>query len=204
MKILFATENSSKLREVRALFRSLSSDVELDTLSIDPDYVAPEETGKDFESNALLKARDAHAHFKDYIIIGDDSGLVVPALNGEPGIFSARYAGPEKNDSKNRAKLIEKIKTLKESQRQAYFQCSLAIIFPDSSEHTITGLCEGTLVEVEKGNNGFGYDSLFIKHDYDKTFAELSEEVKNKVSHRAKAFQQAIMLIEKKTREVNC
>lgn len=197
--IVFASKNNHKVREIKEIIsEAFKLDCSVYSLSINPKYEPPEETGSSFEENALIKARDAHKHFKNQIILADDSGLVVPALNGEPGVFSARYAGEAKNNAKNREKLLKNMSSFTgEQERQAYFQAVIAMIFPDGEEFVFTGICEGHLLYEEKGGNGFGYDSLFVKHDYDKSFAELSDQVKNKISHRRKALDQALLHLEK-------
>ncbi|SCA58756.1 Non-canonical purine NTP pyrophosphatase [Chlamydiales bacterium SCGC AB-751-O23] len=197
MEIIFASKNNHKVREIKEMIQE-SFDFPVLSLSVDPKYVQPEETGSTFEENALIKARDAHKHFKDSIVLADDSGLVVPSLKGQPGVYSARYAGENKSDAKNREKLLKEMKDLTGSQRQAYFQCVIVMILPDGEELFFNGISEGSILTQEKGCNGFGYDALFIKHDYDKSFAELNENVKNKISHRRKALNLALLHLEKK------
>lgn len=151
-----------------------------------PHYVAPEETGETFKENAILKAVDAAKELGIYAI-ADDSGLVVPALGGAPGVYSRRYAGEEATDKENRQKLLREMSDLHDSARQAYFECSLALASPQGLEKCVQATVEGMISEVEKGSAGFGYDSVFIKHEYGQTFAQLKEEVKNQISHRRKA-----------------
>ena len=158
-------------------------------------YQPPEETGKSFEENAILKAVHAASHL-NILTLADDSGLVVPALNGEPGIFSSRYAGPDVSDKENRQKLLEKMKDLTGHQRSAHFFCALALADPNGLKKCVTGTCEGVIVEKERGGNGFGYDPLFLKNDYGKTFSELEEETKNRISHRRKAVDKILLVLE--------
>ncbi len=194
MKFVLATTNLHKILELRAM---LKPSVKVDILSLRdfPDYVPPEETGSTFEENATIKA--LHAATKlDAIVLADDSGLVVPALGGEPGVYSARYAGEGASDRENRAKLVDKLKALKESERTGYFECVLALANPSGIIKTTVGYAEGILLIEEKGRSGFGYDSLFIKHDYSKTFAELDETTKNRVSHRRKALDKMAIVLE--------
>ena len=120
-------------------------------------------------------------------MLADDSGLVVPSLQGDPGIRSARYGGQNASDADNRKKLLAKMEHLKENERTAYFECCIAIAAPDGLKRCVCASVEGSIVLQEKGGSGFGYDPLFIKNDYNKTFAELEESLKNKVSHRRKA-----------------
>lgn len=197
MEILFATKNLHKYREIKKIFQEFLPHVEFRSLLDFSHYKAPEETGLTFQENALIKARHAFEQL-ELCVVADDSGLVVPALNGEPGVYSARYAGEQKNDSENRKKLLQKILTLKPHQRFAFFECSLALVYSKEEEICTKGVCEGKIIHEEKGSNGFGYDPIFVKNDYDKTFAQLSESTKNKVSHRRKAIDNLLFMIEKK------
>ena len=144
---------------------------------------------------AELKAVHAAKALGKYVL-ADDSGLVVPALNGEPGILSRRYAGNDASDKDNRDKLTLKMKNLPEDGRFAYFECALSLAAPDGVIKTLRGVCEGHLLLESRGRGGFGYDPLFIKHDYNKTFAELEEDIKNRISHRRKAFDKLIPYLE--------
>lgn len=194
MEIVIASRNVHKIREFREMFKSLKN---IDILSLHnfPDYTSPEETGKTFKENALFKARHAATHLKKWVM-ADDSGLVVPLLNGAPGVLSSRYAGKDATDFDNRAKLLNGMEKLNDLERSAYFECCLALCGPDGTEKTVKGICEGHIVMEERGRNGFGYDPLFIKHDYDKTFAELDESIKNRISHRNKAFEKLSIFFE--------
>ncbi len=190
MKILIATTNLHKLREYKAM---LKNNPEIDILSLRdfPDYVQPIEDGKTFEENSIIKAKDA-AKKLQIVTIADDTGLIVPALDNQPGVHSARYAGENATDKDNRKKLIKNLKSLPDYKRAAYFVCSITLCTPHIEgltpiSKTFEGLCEGTLLTEEKGGQGFGYDPLFVKHDYGKTFAELSDDTKNRISHRRKA-----------------
>lgn len=159
--------------------------LELLSLKDFPHYSPPEETGSSFEENAKIKALHAAQHL-DLLTLADDSGLMVPAL-GEPGIYSARYAGDNASDQENREKLLQKLKKIPEDKRSGYFECCIALASKDGIKKVSSALCEGTLLVEPRGSYGFGYDSLFIKYDYSKTFAELDTETKNKISHRRKA-----------------
>lgn len=194
MELILATHNMHKVREFRELFKPLKK-FEILSLKNFPNYTLPPETGTTFEENALLKARHASAHLKKWVM-ADDSGLVVPILSGEPGVISARYAGENATDIDNRAKLLKRMQHLTGLERAAYFECILALCSPDGFEKTFRGICEGMILDEERGRNGFGYDPLFIKHDYDKTFAELDENVKNRISHRYKAFEKLALYLE--------
>lgn len=194
MEIIIASRNVHKIREFREFFKRFKN---LDVLSLlhFPDYEEPIENGKTFQENALLKARHAASHFKKWAL-GDDSGLVVPMLQGAPGIYSRRYAGENASDSDNRRKLLNEMRSLTDLSRSAYFECALALCAPSGTERCVSGICEGHLLTEERGRNGFGYDPLFVKNDYDKTFAEIDDSIKNKISHRYKAFEKLSTTLE--------
>lgn len=195
MELVVATTNFHKILELKAMIRSQFKEIEILSLRDFPNYAAPEEVGTSFSEIAELKAFHA-AKALGITVISDDSGLIVPALNGEPGIFSRRYAGPEATDKENRDKLITRLKTIKEEDRMAFFECALSFATPDRIIKTVRGTCEGHLILEGRGRNGFGYDPIFIKHDYNKTLAELEEDTKNRISHRRKAFDKLIPHIE--------
>lgn len=194
MEIVLATSNLGKIREYRDLFKRLKGFDVLSVLNF-PDYTLPEETGTTFQENALLKAKDAALHMKKWVL-ADDSGLVVPKLQGRPGVYSARYAGIDATDAENRKKLLKEMHSFSDLERSAYFECCIALCGPDGTEKCVKGTCEGRILTEERGRHGFGYDSLFVKNDYDKTFAELDEGVKNRISHRYKAFERLIPVLE--------
>lgn len=185
--IVISTGNAHKLEEIGAILRDLDyniyslKDVNLGNLDI-------EENGKTFEHNALIKARTV-AKLTNKITIADDSGLEVDAIGKKPGIYSARYAGENATDEENREKLLKALKNTPISHRSGRFVCCIAVVFPDGKEFVVRGTCEGTIAFEEKGKNGFGYDSLFLVDNYNKTFAELPAAVKNSISHRAKALE---------------
>ena len=196
MDLVIASSNLHKVREIRDILKTCKN-LKVDLLSLCnfTDYQALEETGSSFKENAENKALHAAKTLGKWVI-ADDSGLIVPALNGEPGVFSARYAGKNATDAKNRQKLIKKLQTLEEADRNAYFECCICLATPEGIKKTFSGKCEGTLLTEEKGNNGFGYDPIFIKYDYDKTFAELGSNTKNKISHRSKAIEKLALYLE--------
>ncbi|HSG31464.1 MAG TPA: XTP/dITP diphosphatase [Thermodesulfobacteriota bacterium] len=181
-QLVIATTNKGKIKE----FRSLLGKNVKNILSInDYDNIPKiEETGSSFSENALIKAR-AVANITGKLTISDDSGLEVDALSGEPGIYSARYAGDGASDSDNIEKLLEEL--FRVDDRAARFVCCIALVDDKGNEHTFTGTCEGEILTSARGDGGFGYDPVFYYPDADKTFAELSLEEKNKYSHRAKA-----------------
>ena len=184
-ELVIASTNVHKIRELKSILKSLAG---FDLLSLRdfPNYIPPEETGSTFEENAVLKAVHAAKTLNRWAL-ADDSGLVVPALRGSPGIFSARYAGNDASDLDNRKKLLSEMAYLLEDDRHAYFECCLALASPAGLKKAARGTCEGRILMQEKGGSGFGYDSLFIKYGYNKTFGELEESVKNRISHRRRA-----------------
>lgn len=194
MEILLATANLHKIREFKDMFKSLRH-IELISLHHYNDYRAPQETGETFKENAILKAEHAASHLNRWVL-ADDSGLVVPALGGEPGVRSRRYAGEEATDSENRQKLLDAMKHLRDHERTAYFACCLTLADPKGVKKCVEGICEGFIIQEPRGRHGFGYDPLFIKNEYDKTFAEIDETVKNKISHRRKAFERLLTFLE--------
>lgn len=194
LELVIATKNVHKIREIRSILKPFAS-IDLLSLNEFPDYIPPEEVGETFEENAILKAVHAAKELNRWTL-ADDSGLVVPALKGAPGVFSARYAGKNATDLENRKKLLEEMEDLKEDARSAYYECWIAIASPQKLKKTFRGTCEGILLSHEKGRSGFGYDPLFVKHGYSKTFAEMEESVKNRISHRRKALDKLIPSLE--------
>lgn len=189
MKFVLASRNSKKICELRALLSAYLSDVEILSLDDVGFYDEIEEDGNTFEENALIKARVAAR--SGYIGLGDDSGLCVDALNGEPGIYSARYAAlhssVDHSDAENNRVLLEKMSGLSDAERRAAFVCCFACVFPDGREFTVRGSAKGHILKDYRGAGGFGYDPLFYCDSVQKTFAELSAEEKNRISHRALA-----------------
>ena len=182
-KIIFASQNKGKIREVNNILNDLN--IHLLSLSDMPEQIEIVEDGKSFEENALIKARIVFEKF-NIPVIADDSGLVVEQLNGEPGIYSARYAGDQADDKTNNIKLLEKLKKYPEPHK-AKFVCA-AVYFDGKETITARGEFTGRIIDEERGNNGFGYDPLFMPDSYSITSAELEPEVKNRISHRFNAF----------------
>jgi XTP/dITP diphosphohydrolase len=183
-RLLVATNNPGKLAEYRELLAGLP--VELTYL---PDVglnFAVTETGATFEENAILKAR-AYAAASGRLTLADDSGLEVDALNGEPGVRSARYAGPHTNDVANYRLLLHRLAGVPWERRGARFRCVIAIATPDGTVRTSEGECPGVIGFEPRGSYGFGYDPVFYMPEFHLTMAELPVEVKNQVSHRARA-----------------
>lgn len=194
-EIVIASTNMHKIREFKAMLKGFY-DLDLRSLTDFPDYVQPEETGKTFEENAILKAVHAAKELHRFVI-ADDSGLTVPALLGAPGVYSARFAGSQATDLENRKKLLSEMAGLvEEEQRYAYYECCIALASPEGLIKTSKGTCEGTIAMHDKGGGGFGYDPIFIKHGYNKSFAELGEEIKNRVSHRRKSLDKLLPTLE--------
>lgn len=185
MEIVIASRNKNKIKELQALLSRFVAGVTLLSLD-DIGYAGDiEEDGETFCENALIKARVAASTGK--IGVGDDSGLCVNALDGAPGIFSARYAGEHGDDGANNEKLLRELSD--KSDRGAAFVCTIACVMPDGREFCVEGRAEGRILFEAKGENGFGYDPLFYYSPLDKTFAELSPEEKNTISHRAVAIE---------------
>lgn len=197
MDIVIASKNLHKIREFRDMFKPFKH---IDVLSLHnfPQYEPPSEEGKTFKDIAIIKAEHAAKAMKK-IVLADDSGLIVPALGGHPGVNSRRYAGDEATDAENRQKLLKEMQGKENHERSAYFECCVALADPSKLLKCVTGTCEGMIVKEEKGRNGFGYDSLFVKTDYDKTFAEIDEATKNRISHRRKAFEKLAGYLETMT-----
>ncbi len=190
LEMVLATRNAGKAAELQALLRArYGAKITLLTLSEIGFEGDIEETGQTFAENALLKARAAAAA-SGKIGLGDDSGLVVPALGGAPGIYSARYAGEHGNDEKNNALLLQNLSG--KTDRRAFFECVLACALPNGENFTVSGRCEGIILESPRGRNGFGYDPLFYVPGLGKTLAEMSGEEKNAISHRGAAVRQFV------------
>ncbi|UWG96943.1 XTP/dITP diphosphatase [Dehalobacter sp. DCM] len=193
MDILLATTNKGKIRELGDLLKN--TDMKILSLSDLPEYTEVEETGSTFAENAFIKARAVCALSRT-VTLADDSGLEVDALNGAPGVYSARYAGEPKNDQRNIDKLLNDLEGVPEEKRTARFRCCLAIVCPDGREYLTEGSVDGRILFEEKGNDGFGYDPIFYLPDLGKTMAELSLDQKNALSHRAQAFAKAVPILE--------
>ena len=183
-EIVLSTDNINKLREIREILEDLDVKIygKSDIEGLDFEVI---EDGDTLYDNALKKA-SAMADRVDYAVLSDDTGLFVTALNGEPGVHSARYAS-EHDDKKNREKLLNNLKD--KEDRSAYFKTEIILIDEDKNIIPIEGVCPGKISLEERGDNGFGYDSIFIPDGFDKTFAEMSHEEKNQISHRSRALK---------------
>jgi len=192
MKLLVATKNQGKLREIRSLFASQGIEVVgLESLADVPDVI---EDGDSFAANASKKALEISC-LANCLVLADDSGLVVPALDGAPGIFSARYAGEGATDTQNNLKLLGELRVIPHERRQAYFCCVMALADPQGRCRTFEGQLHGRLIDELRGDQGFGYDPLFLVSEYGKTLAELPLEIKNRISHRGKALSLLLPVI---------
>ncbi|MCP3025514.1 XTP/dITP diphosphatase [Halobacillus sp. A5] len=184
-ELVVATKNKGKAEEFRVMFSGYGIEVKslLDFPEAVQDIV---EDGTTFEENAIIKAEAIAAEY-DIPVAADDSGLEVDALDGRPGIFSARYAGEEKNDQKNLEKVLTELKGVPAGERTARFVCAVAVARPGHKTFVKRGTCEGTIAESPRGTEGFGYDPIFIPTGSDRTMAEHSSEEKNSISHRKNA-----------------
>jgi XTP/dITP diphosphohydrolase len=186
-ELLIATHNPGKVRELKSLLGALS--LRLRSLDEFPSVLEVAETGDTFTDNALLKAT-GYARQTRLWTLADDSGLEVAALNGAPGVLSARYAGPDATDAERVELLLNEPSLKNDPQRRARFTCVIVIADPDAQVVNVAqGICEGRLTHAPRGANGFGYDPIFIPDGYQQTFGELTDEVKRSISHRARALE---------------
>lgn len=192
-EVIIATKNPGKAREFEHIFASRG--IEVRTLLDFPEIPDVDETGSTFEENAILKA-EAVSQALGKMVIGDDSGLMVDALEGRPGIYSARYAGEPKNDQNNTDKVLSELKGLPDEKRSARFYCALAVAVPGQETITVSGTCEGRILEEQRGTNGFGYDPVFYVPEKGLAMAELSSDEKNKISHRANALKKLDVVLD--------
>ena len=187
-RLVIASQNLNKVKEIKSILVDLNYEVlpafqVIGTLEI-------EEDGSTFEENAKKKAL-LTAKAADCLALADDSGLEVAVLNNQPGVYSARYAGEQATDEDNNQKLLSALADIPEGSRQARFRCVIAIADPQGKVVTCEGICNGRITFKPRGDNGFGYDPLFLVEEYGKTFAELETGIKNTISHRAMALQKA-------------
>jgi XTP/dITP diphosphohydrolase len=184
-EIIFASKNEGKVKEVRIILNGIKVEIlSLNDVGFKDDIPETEST---FEGNAKIKAEAVYNNFK-LPTIADDSGIIALQLGNEPGVYSARYAGENAGDEENNIKLLERLKAFPEPH-EAKFVCAAVYVFGDDIK-TSLGEVEGVIIKKPRGTNGFGYDPLFLPDGYDKTTAELPPEIKNKISHRFKAFNQ--------------
>ncbi|MFB9658148.1 RdgB/HAM1 family non-canonical purine NTP pyrophosphatase [Glycomyces mayteni] len=189
MRVLLATRNAGKVDELRQILAEAAPHVELVGLDAVDEYPETPETELTFAGNALLKARDGVKH-TGLPTIADDSGIAVDALNGMPGVLSARWAGSKKDDAANNALLLDQLSDVPDELRTGQFVCAAVIVFPDGRDIVVHGEMPGRVIREPRGANGFGYDPLFVPDGFDLTSAEITAEQKNAISHRGKAFRE--------------
>ncbi|MBE5914320.1 XTP/dITP diphosphohydrolase [Pseudobutyrivibrio sp. C4] len=186
-KVIFATGNANKMREIREILGEEDFEIlSMKEAGIDIDIV---EDGATFEENSLIKSRAIAAVAKDAIVLADDSGLEIDALNKEPGIYSARYMGEDTSYDIKNANLIERLDGVEKQDRSARFVCAVSAVFPDGEDAVVRGTIEGYIGWEPMGTNGFGYDPIFYLWDKDVSTASLSPEDKNAISHRGQALR---------------
>lgn len=184
MKIILASNNKGKIREVRKV---LGEGFEVFALADVGFTDEIEEDGNSFEENAFIKVHAIAEKFGEYVIIADDSGICANALGGEPGIYSARYCGEHGKDEENNKKLLQNLSD--KDDKSAYYACSIAARLPSGEEFAVFGRCDGVITENAAGNGGFGYDPIFYLPQFNKTMAELTDDEKNSISHRGEALR---------------
>lgn len=194
-RIVFATGNQGKMREIRAILQDTGA--EILSMKEAGAFLEIAEDGKSFTENAVIKARAvAQVLFQknefqdDCVVLADDSGLEIDCLNGEPGIYSARYLGEETPFRVKSQDFLRRLEGIEEEKRTARFVCAIAAVWPDGEVNTTLGTIEGRIGYELKGDNGFGYDPIFYLPEYGRTAAELSDEEKNQISHRSRALEQ--------------
>ena len=187
-KIVLATNNAHKAKEIEDILGDLNVEIVLKSEVGLRDWDV-EETGTTLEENAIIKARSFKESIGeiDAFVLADDTGLFVEKLNGEPGVHSARYAGVEHDDEANNKLLLRNMKDFSGEDRKAEFRTTMALIDSKGKEYLAEGKCKGMILESPRGENGFGYDPLFVPENYEESFAELSDDIKNKISHRYNA-----------------
>lgn len=187
-KLLLATQNQGKINEIKQILH----DLQIEVMTADPDFDV-EETGATFEENALLKANGFSQKYPGVLVLADDSGLIVDALDGRPGVYSKRYGS---SDFERNTKLLAELKNIEENKRTARFVSVMALVGVGVRQ-VFEGTVEGTISTEIRGQNGFGYDPVFIPAGYEQTFAELGTDVKNTMSHRARALEKVKYYLEK-------
>lgn len=195
MDLVIATKNKNKIREIKALLKNMPIQV----LGLDDGkWQIPEiiEDGKTFKDNAIKKAQTI-ANITGKIALADDSGIEVDVLKGEPGVYSARFSGEKATDRENNIKLLNLLNDIPADRRGAQFRSVIAIATPQGKAEVVEGVCRGGVGFSERGGQGFGYDPIFIPAGYNKTFAELSLDIKNKISHRGRALEKAKLILER-------
>lgn len=194
LRIVVASRNQHKIDEIQRILRAEGVDVDLVSLADFPDAEDVAETESTFAGNALLKARAA-CHATGLAAIADDSGLCVDALNGMPGIFSARWAGSHGDDTANLELLLAQLTDVPDARRSAHFICAIAYVTPDGKERIVEGTIDGQIIREPRGDRGFGYDPIFVPDGMAQTTAELTSEQKDRVSHRGRALRAFAQLL---------
>ncbi|MBE6413820.1 MAG: XTP/dITP diphosphatase [Verrucomicrobiaceae bacterium] len=199
MKIFIATSNKHKVQEFSQMFENAGLNCLVHGVDEIDGFIPPVEDGSTFAENSFIKARALKKFVSDAFVMADDSGIVVDALNGAPGIYSARYAGVDgaNADLSNNEKLLKELENVPDCERSARFVCAIALITPSEDEFVFEGKIEGFINHGAVGCGGFGYDPLFYVPEFNKTTAELSAEEKNKVSHRGQAFKKMVEFLKK-------
>ena len=193
--LILSTGNKNKVREIKEILKELPIEV-VSKDDINLGHIDVVEDGTTLSENSIKKARTL-SEYTEYMVMADDSGLFVDALNGDPGVYSNRYAGFEGDDNANNIKLLAALKDIEIEERTAKFITVIALVLEDKEIITMTGEIKGSIAVENMGSNGFGYDPLFIPEGYDRSFAQLGHEIKNKISHRAKALEELKKIITK-------
>ena len=189
MKVFLATKNKGKIKDFEKLTEGM--DLEVVTILDGPDIPDVVEDGETFEENSRKKAKEI-ADYTNIVTISDDSGLCVDALDGGPGVYSARFGGENATDSEKNKKMLELLKDVKKENRKAHFVSVVSIAFPSGEIHSFRGEIEGEILFEARGNNGFGYNPIFYSYELGKSFGEADDEERKSVSHRARAFRKLI------------
>jgi len=194
MKLILATRNPKKIEEIRSILGHQFEVAGMDTISASSDLELIEDC-QTFAGNAIIKAVSV-AKTTQQLALADDSGLVVDALDGAPGVHSARYAGENATDEARNQKLLHELKDIPYSQRAARFQCAIAMADKEGKIEVVEGICQGKIARQPKGDQGFGYDPVFVPDEYQQTFAQLGATVKNRISHRRRALALAVKVVQ--------
>jgi len=202
-KVILSSNNKDKIKEIKEILQDVNVKI-FSKKDLGLDKIRVVENGKTLEVNALKKARAISSLIEGHIVIADDTGLFVDALDGEPGIYSGRYSGENATYEENNEKLLEELNGIKGINRSAYFMTVAVIIDKEGNEHILNGVCKGRISEEYKGKGGFGYDPLFIPEGFDKSFREMGRDEKNKISHRKKALEKVKFKLEEILNENSC
>ena len=196
MNIIIATNNQGKVKEIKKIYKTLG--INFLSLRDFPKIKKIKEQFKTYEENALQKARTI-SELTNMITLADDSGIEIDAIDGKPGVFSARFGGRKISDKERNQKILRLLKNTTEGLRKAKFVCVIAIVKPGGRQYIVKSSCNGRITEELRGKSGFGYDPIFFVSKYNKTFAEMDADLKNKISHRGKALRKAEKILQKLT-----